>query len=57
MAITRCTFIGHRWRNGRYPEAPAEDETARFVRCRRCGKQWDVELGPGIFKYTAGGKF
>lgn len=57
MFITRCTVLGHKWQNRRYPDAPPEDGNATFAQCLRCGKRRDVELGPGIFKYTAGGQF
>ena len=57
MSITQCTFIGHQWQRTRYPEAPPEDHDAWFAECRRCGKHVDVELGPGILKYPAGGTF
>lgn len=57
MAITRCTFVGHRWANRRYAEAPPEDKTATFAECRRCGKRRDIEVGPGILRYPARGQF
>jgi hypothetical protein len=57
MPITRCTFVGHKWENRRYPDAPPEDRGATYGECRRCGKRRDVEVGPGILRYTAGGQF
>jgi hypothetical protein len=57
MFITRCTVLGHKWQNRRYPDAPPEDSTATFAQCLRCGKRRDVELGPGILRYPAGGQF
>jgi hypothetical protein len=57
MSITRCTFIGHKWERRRYPEAPPDDQEATFAECQRCGKRRDVEVGPGILRYTAGGQF
>lgn len=57
MAVTRCTFVGHRWVNRRYPDAPPEDTTATFAECRRCKKRRDVGVGPGILRYPAGGQF
>jgi hypothetical protein len=57
MAMKRCTFVGHKWQPRRYPDAPPDDDKAVFAECQRCRKRRDVEVGPGVLRYTAGGQF